>query len=87
MKNYAADIAEMRNDLKWIKEGITKMHQKQDQTNGRVLKLENESKNYVTKNEDSELKKKTIEVKGVVIVALISLFSSVITALIIHRWG
>lgn len=60
-------LAEIRTDIKWMKDGIEKMLAKQDITNGRINTLENRSDNFVTRTDCNKTKegylKKQIDTK------------------------
>lgn len=46
--SMAAFMAEARTEFKWIKQGIEKMHTKQDKTNSRITTLENNQGSFLT---------------------------------------
>lgn len=82
-------VAELKTDLKWIKDGIRVMHDKQDRTNGRINKLEQHSDDYVTKDfcvkkhdaiktEASNVSVARLDSRGKVIVALITLAATLL---------
>lgn len=86
-------IAEIKTDLEWIRKGVDTMHDKQDYTNGRINRLEENSKNFVTKEicnkshekirmESTQLTIARMDTKGRIQIALISAASSLIVALL-----